>query len=287
MTISGFEVFSHNSNRNPLGKGDWAQTMIQMILTDLDHTLLREDGSISDTTLDVLAACRKQRIKFAIATARYWIGAERYIALLKPDYEITTDGTLIHAAGRCIYSCEFSEDETNRIVRSILDLTPRAEITVAAGKTVYWNSRRISESEKLRKAVYNDYCAELKVNANKIVAELPDEAIAHEIADRTACKMQCYRGERWYAFLPRESGKIAAIKALSKHSGIILEDIVAFGDDSNDIDMLRMCGKGIAVANAVPQVLCISDEVTLSNDQDGVANWLRGHCLQQENSSMQ
>ena len=287
MTISGFEVFSHNSNRSPLGKGDWAQTMIQMILTDLDHTLLREDGSISDTTLDVLAACRKKGIKFAIATARYWIGAERYIALLKPDYEITTDGTLIHAADRRIYSREFSADETNRIIRSILDLTPRAEITVAAGKTVYWNSHRISESEKLRKAVYNDYCAELKVNANKIVAELPDEAIAHEIADRTACKLQCYRGERWYAFLPRESGKIAAIKALSKHSGIMLEDIVAFGDDSNDIDMLRMCGKGIAVSNAVPQVLSISDEVTISNDQDGVATWLRGHCLQQENSSMQ
>lgn len=35
-------------------------------------------------------------ILFAIATARYWIGAERYIELLKPDYEITTDGTLIH-----------------------------------------------------------------------------------------------------------------------------------------------------------------------------------------------
>ena len=236
-------------------------------------------GSISDATLDVLKACRNSGIKFAIATARYWIGAERYIALLKPDYEITTDGTLIHAAGQCIYSCQFSQDETNRIVRSILDLAPKAEVTVAAGKTVYWNSDRISESVKLRKAVYNDYSAELKVNANKIVAELPDEAIAHEIADRTACRLQCYRGERWYAFLPVKSGKIDAIKALSKQSGISLENIVSFGDDSNDIEMLRMCGKGIAVANAVPEALSTSDEVALSNDEDGVANWLRINCL--------
>ena len=73
--------------------------MTQMILTDLDHTLLRQDGSISDTTLNVINDCRKKGIIFAIATARYWIGAERYIELLKPDYEITTDGTLIHSNG--------------------------------------------------------------------------------------------------------------------------------------------------------------------------------------------
>ena len=53
--------------------------MIKMILTDLDHTLLREDGSISDETLKILSKCREHGILFAIATARYWIGGERYI----------------------------------------------------------------------------------------------------------------------------------------------------------------------------------------------------------------
>ena len=64
----------------------------KMILTDLDHTLLRSDGTVSEHTLDVLKKCREDGAKLAIATARYWIGAERYIDLLKPDYEITTDG---------------------------------------------------------------------------------------------------------------------------------------------------------------------------------------------------
>jgi hypothetical protein len=41
-----------------------------------------------------------KEILFAIATAGYWIGAERYIDLLKPDYEITTDGTLLHSHGQ-------------------------------------------------------------------------------------------------------------------------------------------------------------------------------------------
>lgn len=252
--------------------------MVRMILTDLDHTLLRQDGSISDKTLRVLAECRAKGILFAIATARYWIGAERYIDLLKPDYEITTDGTLIHSHDQCLYSSEFSVSDTNRIIHSIAQAVPGAEITVAHGKTIYWNSRYISESEKLHKAVYCDYESPLEVRSNKIVAELPEESIARRIAEQTGCRLQCYRGEKWYAFLPAGSGKIEAIRALSETSGICLEDTAAFGDDRNDVEMLRLCGKSVAVANAVPEALEAADEITLSNDEDGVAVWLADHC---------
>ena len=48
--------------------------MIRLILTDLDHTLLHQDGSIPDKTLHILSECRKKGIRFAIATARDWIG---------------------------------------------------------------------------------------------------------------------------------------------------------------------------------------------------------------------
>jgi hypothetical protein len=253
--------------------------MIKLILTDLDHTLLKQDGSVSDETLFVLDECRKQGILFAIATARYWIGAERYINLLKPDFEITTDGTLIHSDNECLYSCEFSEEDTNFIVRSLLNEVPNSEITVAHGKTVYWNSLHIAESERLHKAIYNDYSSKLNVRANKIVAELPDDTIARKIAEQTDCRIQCYRGEKWYSFLPNGSGKTAAIEALSKITGISIEDFAAFGDDSNDVEMLRLCGKGIAVANAVPDAIAAADEITLSNDENGVAQWLKENCL--------
>ena len=255
--------------------------MIRMILTDLDHTLLRQDGSISEKTLQVLTACRAKGIRFAIATARYWIGAERYIDLLNPDYEITTDGTLVHSHGQCIYSCAFSVPETNAIISSIAEAVSGAEITVACGKTVYWNSHYISESEKLHKAVYCDYSSPLDVQANKIVAELPDESVAREIAAKTNCKLQCYRGEKWYAFMPAGSGKTEAIRALAETSGTRMEDIVAFGDDLNDIEMLKLCGTGVAVANAVPPTLEAADEITLSNDDDGPARWLADHCLKE------
>ena len=248
--------------------------MFRLILTDLDHTLLRSDGSISEHTLDVLRRCRTRGVLFAIATARYWIGAERYIELLKPDFEITTDGTLIHSNNECIYSCEFTAEETDKIVQALLLKKPDAEITVANGKTVYWNSKHIAESERLHKAVYTDYDKPLMCRANKIVAELPDDTIAKEIADEFGCKLLSYRGEKWYTFIPKDSGKIEAIKSLAEKCGISLNEIVAFGDDKNDIDMLKICGTGIAVSNAIKEVLDIADGVTSSNDEDGVAEWL-------------
>lgn len=248
--------------------------MYRLILSDLDHTLLKSDGSISDHTFSVLKRCREQGILFAIATARYWIGAERYIKQFQPDFEITTDGTVIHSDNELIYSCEFSEADTNKIVQLLLEKKPDAEITVAVGKTVYWNSKHIAESERLHKAVYCEYDRPLECRANKIIAELPDDTIAREIVEEMDCKLQCYRGEKWYAFLPKGSGKIEAIKALSEKSGISLDEIVAFGDDKNDIDMLKICGTGIAVSNAIEDVLKIADGVTSSNDEDGVARWI-------------
>ena len=164
--------------------------------------------------------------------------------------------------------------QTNQIIKTLLTVVPNAEITVASGKDVYWNSEHIAESEKLHKAIHCDYSSPLHIHANKIVAELPDEGIAKRIAGVTNCQLQCYRGEKWYAFIPKGAGKIAAIRALTGFTGISLADIVAFGDDSNDIGMLRMCGIGVAVANAVQDVLEIADDITLSNDQDGVAVWL-------------
>ena len=72
---------------------------VKMILTDLDGTLIRSDGSISERTKEILKSCQNRGIYVVIATARYWIGAERYIEEIQPDYEITTDGTLIHRHG--------------------------------------------------------------------------------------------------------------------------------------------------------------------------------------------
>ena len=125
----------------------------KMILTDLDGTLICSDGSISERTKLILKSCQNRGIYIVIATARYWIGAEHYIEEIQPDYEITTDGTLIHRHGEQIYSCNLEIEDTNQIIQDILAQNDKTEIIVAAGRQVFWNSKHISESEKLYKAM--------------------------------------------------------------------------------------------------------------------------------------
>lgn len=245
----------------------------------MDGTLICSDGSISEHTKLTLKSCQNKGIYVVIATARYWIGAERYIEEIQPDYEITTDGTLIHRHGEQIYSCNLEMEDTNQIIQDILSRDDKTEITVAAGHRVFWNSKHISESEKLHKAIYCDYQKPLSCRANKIVAALPDYETALEIANKNRCRLQSYRGENWYAFLPEMAGKVQAIRELAKILNFSLNEIVAFGDDKNDMEMLKMCGIGVAVDNAISDVKDIADSVTLSNDEDGVTEWLTKHVL--------
>ena len=65
--------------------------------------------------------------------------------------------------------------------------------------------------------------------------------------------------------------KAYALSALCDEIGIRSEEVIAFGDMPNDIPMLEWAGLGIAVENAHPDVVAIADQVTATNDNDGVA----------------
>jgi hydroxymethylpyrimidine pyrophosphatase-like HAD family hydrolase len=68
--------------------------------------------------------------------------------------------------------------------------------------------------------------------------------------------------------------KASSLERMLARDGLGAEHVVAFGDMPNDIELLQWSGLGVAVANAHPDVLAIADEVTLSNDDDGVAVFL-------------
>lgn len=78
----------------------------------------------------------------------------------------------------------------NQIIQDLIKENPETEITVASGRQVFWNSDHISESEKLHKAIYNDYNKPLSCQINKIVAELSDSEIAAKIARKYHCHLQ-------------------------------------------------------------------------------------------------
>lgn len=73
--------------------------------------------------------------------------------------------------------------------------------------------------------------------------------------------------------------KATAIQALLDHLGVDVADTLGYGDGHNDLEMLQHVGVGIAMGNAVPELVAVADEVTASVDADGLAASFARHGL--------
>ncbi len=89
--------------------------------------------------------------------------------------------------------------------------------------------------------------------------------------------LHLYRSKPTYLEIAHKAiSKLTAIETLiSTHFNTSIANVIAFGDNYNDIDMLKAVGKGIAVANAKQEVLDIADEITASGKEDGVALYIQ------------
>jgi hypothetical protein len=76
-------------------------------------------------------------------------------------------------------------------------------------------------------------------------------------------------------FLSPRSGKWAALSAIAAEAGVAAEQIIAVGDDTNDIEMIRNAGLGIAMGNAAAEVKQAADHVVRSNAEGGVVEAIR------------
>jgi hydroxymethylpyrimidine pyrophosphatase-like HAD family hydrolase len=77
----------------------------------------------------------------------------------------------------------------------------------------------------------------------------------------------------------RDATKAKAVAAVANYLDIEQTEIVAFGDDANDIDLLQYCGVSVAVSNAINEVTAVADHICDDNDNDGVAKWLEENVL--------
>lgn len=92
-----------------------------------------------------------------------------------------------------------------------------------------------------------------------------------------------FEGGKWLEILPKGSNKYNAINELAKYLNINNNEIVAFGDGLNDIDMLEKCGTGVAMANALDEVKEKADYVTKKNNEKlGIIDFLEEYLNDKE-----
>lgn len=117
----------------------------------------------------------------------------------------------------------------------------------------------------------------LAAPAVKLLASVPD-GVPDEFLDRcvslvdgAAQVTSSSKGSALVEISAIGVSKASGLAWIAEHHGVAPADVVAYGDMINDVPMFGWAGQGVAVANAHPALLAVADEVTASNDDDGVA----------------
>jgi Cof subfamily protein (haloacid dehalogenase superfamily) len=243
---------------------------IKMIVTDLDGTLLRDDKTISGYTKTVILKCRERGIKVIFATVRGTVNG-----ILLPDMFdgcVLKSGALAYGKGELIYKRVMSIDD----VRDLLLACDRAGLEIVAENCddgLYYTNYAVSEiwGNECRRANF----AQARFCSDKIYITAQTAEAAGVIKGNIPKGVNLFISRDNYAFISHEEAvKAKAAASLAAHYGIKREEIIGFGDDLIDIDLLRYCGIGVAMGNALPEVKEAADYICDTNNNDGVAKWI-------------
>jgi Cof subfamily protein (haloacid dehalogenase superfamily) len=251
----------------------------KMIVTDLDGTLLKGDKSISELTCKIMKKTRDSGHKFVIATARPLRAANKFLEVLDIDAGIYHNGALINIAGKKIDS--FQIENPKAVIDEISGKYPNSNIAVESDDVLYSNF----DAERLWPG--NGYVF-TETNFTEIEGKSADKIII-EVTSYDDMKKyeECLNDDLYIQLsennigmiMKKKATKSNAIKYIADLFDIEMENVIAFGDDYNDIDMLLSCGTGICVKNGVEEVQKNADIICDTNENDGVAKWIECNIL--------
>ena len=253
---------------------------MKMILTDLDETLLHTDKTISPYTIEIFNRCKEKGLLVGFCTSRGKVNIKSFIEKIKPQIVVCNNGACIYYNDNLIHTESFSVEDTRILLSQVFKVCGNeCEMTLDTLENIYWNRKENKSTVYADDAIYDDF-SDFNQPAMKFCVKMQGSEKAKQIAmSVSSCDYLPFSDIPWYKFSSGNATKEFAIKFLSNYLNIPLEKIISFGDDFNDIGMLKLCGKGIAVSNAILEIKKIADEITLSNNEDGVAKYLEKNLL--------
>jgi Cof subfamily protein (haloacid dehalogenase superfamily) len=255
---------------------------VRLIATDLDGTIVRSDGQISTRTRDALAAAEDAGLVVVFVTGR----PPRWMQTISD--ETGHRGLAVCANGAVVYDLHTEQvvqdfpmdvDIARGITKALRDVVPDIAFAVESGDRYGHEPHYRSKFELPPDVVVAHLDELLDRPILKLLArhttmptgELLDAA--HEVVGELAMLTTATFSETDSLLEISAPGvtKAFGLERLAAQHGITADDVVAFGDMPNDLPMLVWAGHAVAVANAHPDVMAVADEVTASNDDDGVA----------------
>ncbi len=271
--------------------------MKNLYITDLDHTFLRSDHSISDFTREVWNAKSADSI-LTIATARSFNQSMKFLKGLNLYAPLVLlDGAMIVSAEKKLIDMKTLDKNMGDAIVEIglrfgiepfiigvrdmgLDekflypqnLNPHQEFVLGGYKSdsrMEFNPANKTLDMNLKIVYFGEY-SQLKPLAQEIYKIL---------GSRIEIKLspEKYSDGYFLTLLHSKGDKAYAIETLMQHLDIEENHITVFGDSINDISMFKLANTSVAVSNALDEVKAVANIILpYSNDEDGVAKYLEG-----------
>ncbi|GIE32011.1 hydrolase [Actinoplanes italicus] len=257
----------------------------KLIATDLDGTLVRSDDTVSSYTHEVLDRVRAAGIRIVAATGR----GPRLTSLTRNDIRVAD--FLVLAQGGWVLDLENTGYlRQARIPGKALGEALGALESVAGPLSVMFEALEHDDSplwgdydptwrypvtvesrsraECLGGEVIKAFARSFSLNVDELLA-FAQRVVPPDLATVTQA------GLDYVEICPAGVDKGTGLSVVAEAVGVDPSDVLVFGDMPNDLPMFAWAGWGrVAVANAHPSLLAVADDVTLTNDQDGVAVYL-------------
>ncbi|MEW9109117.1 Cof-type HAD-IIB family hydrolase [Cytobacillus gottheilii] len=258
-----------------------------LIALDLDGTLLKDDKTISDKTKMVLQKARELGHEVMISTGRPYRSSEIYYHELNLTTPIVNfNGAFVHHPKKSewgAFHSPLSVDVAKDIVEACSDFTFHNIIAEVIDE-VYFHYH----DEKLIEIFHMGNPQVTTGDLRNFLKDSPTSMLIHtdeEHVDTIRQHLSDVHAEvidhrSWAApfhvieIIKHGLNKAVGLKKAADYLQIPQDRIIAFGDEDNDLEMLEYARYGVAMGNGIDQVKTIAKDITLSNEEDGVAVYL-------------
>jgi Cof subfamily protein (haloacid dehalogenase superfamily) len=256
----------------------------KLVATDLDGTLVRKDGTVSDYTRDVLLELDRRDVPVVFVTGRPLRWAEEVFE------HVGSHGLAIVSNGALVWDVARSQVDLERPIEPALGLAVCAAIRAAVPGTTYAVERldgiglettyreRFPMPDGTRRAPIEELFDRPALKLLARHEELPAEEFWElaEVATEGRLVITWSSTTALLEISGPDVTKASTLALLCERLGVEAADVIAFGDMPNDLPMLTWAGSSYAMADAHPTVTEVADHVAPDHDDDGVARVLAG-----------
>lgn len=276
---------------------------MKAIVLDLDGTLLTPDKKISPFTKATLLEAQKSGMQVILASGRPTSGMEKYATELELS---CYGGWLISYNGAVVWDCHqkkviyektLEKHEAKKILQHLENF---AVLPLVDHQGILYYEKEKNKPLKLKTGLFDVVTYEAN-GGNFIPQEVANlvetvdfpiykiltagnpaylKAQANLLAEpfKEFCH-SVFTADFYFEFTAKNMDKAQALKVILEKIAASPEEVIAFGDGLNDASLLNLAGIGVAMENAVPQLKVLADVVTSSNEEDGVAIYLKNNIL--------